>query len=252
MKRTCKITSGSGIICTGHLLNAGRRPQPSEGTRKPPHNRAKGKGKRMESGRALHPRERAVNGGGEIPVPWQVPSLAVEEPIQSAAPRGVARSEGWHLQPVLLSLRCPSVSSGGDWVQKLGLWRQSQGEAQGWLHGDSLKRWHCGKRGFAQQQPGPDREARHCRRRGAPKERGRETIRAAYPMPVPRQQDNGHTGSGGGRVPPTPLWASQAGPGHCHRRKTCKRALSLPCYPGNKQWPPHLHTRNEGTRASTY
>ena len=99
----------------------------------------------MESGRALHPRERAVNGGGEIPVPWQVPSLAVEEPIQSAAPRGVARSEGWHLQPVLLSLRCPSVSSGGDWVQKLGLWRQSQGEAQGWLHGDSLKRRHCGK-----------------------------------------------------------------------------------------------------------
>ena len=107
-------------------------------------NRAKGKGKRMESGRALHPRERAVN-GGEIPAPWQVPSLAVEEPIQSAAPTGGGRSEGWHLQPVLLSLRCPSVSSGGDWVQKLGLWRQSQGEAQGWLHGDSLQRWHYGK-----------------------------------------------------------------------------------------------------------
>lgn len=30
-------------------------------------------------------------------------------------------------------------------LQKLGLWRQSQGEARGWLHGDSLKRGHCGK-----------------------------------------------------------------------------------------------------------
>ena len=39
-----------------------------------------------------------------------------------------------------LSLRCPSASTGGDWVWKLGLWRQSQGEARGWLHGDSLKR----------------------------------------------------------------------------------------------------------------
>lgn len=49
---------------------------------------------------------------------------------------------------------------------------------------------------------------------GAPKERGRETIRAAFPTPVPRTMV---TRSGAGRVPPTALRASQAGPGHCHR-----------------------------------
>lgn len=61
----------------------GRRPQPSEGTRQPPHNRAKEKGKRTESGRALHPGERAVNGGGEIPAPWQVPSRKNPSSLQN-------------------------------------------------------------------------------------------------------------------------------------------------------------------------
>lgn len=51
-------------------------------------------------------------------------------------------------------------------------------------------------------------------RGGGTQGEGRETIRAAFPTPVPRTVV---TRSGGGRVPPTPLRASQAGPGHCHR-----------------------------------
>ena len=58
-----KNTSTSGMICTEHLLNAGRRPQTSKRARKPPHNwvgQKKKEKERKESGQDLCSKDGAV------------------------------------------------------------------------------------------------------------------------------------------------------------------------------------------------
>ena len=83
-----KNTSTCWTVLTEYLLNAGGSPQTSERTRKSPHkhNRVEQKTKESEKGTGLGP---VPQGGscetGEVPAPWEVPTLVGCQPGQTRA-----------------------------------------------------------------------------------------------------------------------------------------------------------------------